>query len=300
MTRPDATTARPSDRLQVLTAALLFSSGGALIKACTLSSWQVAAFRSGIAAVAMLVLLPAARRGWSLRVVPVGLAYAATMILYVLGNKLTTAANTIFLQSTAPLYIMLLAPLLLGERIRRGDVVYMAALAIGMAFFLIGDQQPVGTAPNPALGNLVAGFAGLSWGLTIMGLRWLGRADTARSDQSVSAVVCGNAIACLVALPWALPVDHARPTDWALVAFLGVFQIGVAYAFLTRGVRRVPALEVSLLLLLEPVLNPVWALVVHGERPGAWAAIGGAIIIAATAVNTLTRGGPRRGSLVKG
>jgi drug/metabolite transporter (DMT)-like permease len=287
-TEPAAT--RPADRFQVLAAAFLFSTGGAAIKACTLTSWQVAAFRSGIAALAMLLLLPSARRGWSLRVLPVGVAYAATMICYVLGNKLTTAANTIFLQSTAPLYIVLLGPWLLRERIRRGDLLYMAALAVGMALFFVGDQTPAGTAPNPGLGNLVAGIAGLSWGLTIMGLRWLGRDGRGRGDQSVSAVVCGNALAFLIALPLALPVQGARPTDWLLVTFLGVFQIGVAYAFLTRGVRRVPALEVSLLLLLEPVLNPVWALAVHGERPGSWAAIGGAIIIAATAVSTLARG----------
>jgi DME family drug/metabolite transporter len=296
-TRPS--TARPADRLQVLAAALLFSTGGAAIKACTLSSWQVAAFRSGIAALAMLLLLPAARRGWSVRVLPVGIAYAATMICYVVGNKLTTAANTIFLQSTAPLYIMLLGPWLLGERTRRSDLAYMTALAAGMALFFVGGQPAAGTAPRPLLGNLVAAGAGLSWGLTIMGLRWLGRDARARRDQSVSAVVCGNLLACLAALPLALPVVDSRPADWLLVTFLGVFQIGVAYAFLTRGVRRVPALEVSLLLLLEPVLNPIWALLVHGERPGPWAAGGGAIIIAATAVNTLARGRPGRESLLK-
>ena len=282
-------TPRPADRLQVLAAALLFSTGGAAVKACALTSWQVASFRSGIAAVAMLLLLPAARKGWSLRVLPVALAYAATMILFVSGNKLTTAANTIFLQSTAPLYIMLLSPLLLGERIRRRDLAYMGALAAGMLLFFVGEHQPVRTAPDPDLGNLVAAGAGLTWAATILGLRWLGRDDSS-ADQSVTAVVFGNLLACLVALPFALPVTSARPVDWALVGFLGVFQIGLAYAFLTRGVRRVPALEVSLLLLLEPVLNPVWAFVVHGETPGHWAALGGAIVIVATAVNTLARG----------
>ena len=284
----DNAPARSGDRLNVLIAALLFSTGGAAVKACTLSAWQVASFRSGIAALAMLLLLPDARRGWSIRVLPVGIAYAATMVLYVLGNKLTTAANTIFLQSTAPLYIMLLGPWLLREPIRRRDVGYMAALAAGMALFFVGQQPAVATAPNPLAGNLAAGGAGLTWGLTIMGLRWLGREGTGGRDQSVTAVVCGNALAFLACLPLALPVASSQPADWALVTFLGVFQIGVAYAFLTRGVRRVSALEVSLLLLLEPVLNPVWALLFHGERPGSWAALGGAIIIAATAVNTLS------------
>jgi drug/metabolite transporter (DMT)-like permease len=282
--------ARPADRLQLLAAAFLFSTGGAAIKACTLTSWQIAASRAGIAAVALLIMLPAARRGWSLRLLPVAAAFAATTLLFVLCNKLTTAASTIFLQATAPLYIVLLGPWLLSERMRRSDLAYMAALALGMALFFVGRQPAAATAPQPELGNILAAGAGICWGLTIIGLRWLGRHSKAGEDPSAAAVVSGNLLSCAIALPFALPVASSRPTDWLLVAFLGVFQIAVAYVFLTRGVRRVTALEASLLLLLEPVLNPVWALIVHGERPGAWAAVGGAIIVVATAVNTIAKG----------
>jgi len=280
---------RTADRLQVLAAAFLFSTGGAAIKACTLTSWQIVASRAGIAAVALVIMLPAARRGWSLRLLPVSAAFAATTLLFVLCNKLTTAASTIFLQATAPLYIVLLGPLLLRERIRRRDLAYMAALAVGMVLFFVGEQPASDTAPHPALGNVLAAGAGLCWGLTIIGLRWLGRHAGPGEDPSAAAVVSGNLLACLIALPFALPVVSSRPADWLLVSFLGVFQIAVAYVFLTRGVRRVDALEASLLLLLEPMLNPLWALVVHGERPGPWAAFGGAIIVIATAVNTIAR-----------
>ena len=281
--------ARPADRVQLLAAAFLFSTGGAAIKACTLTSWQIVASRAGIAAVALVIMLPAARRGWSLRLLPVSAAFAATTLLFVLCNKLTTAASTIFLQATAPLYIVLLGPLLLRERIRRRDLAYMAALAVGMVLFFVGEQPASDTAPHPGLGNVLAAGAGLCWGLTIIGLRWLGRHAGPGEDPSAAAVVSGNLLACLIALPFALPVVSSRPADWLLVSFLGVFQIAVAYVFLTRGVRRVDALEASLLLLLEPMLNPLWALVVHGERPGPWAAFGGAIIILATAVNTIAR-----------
>jgi drug/metabolite transporter (DMT)-like permease len=224
-----------------------------------------------------------------LRLLPVSAAFAATTLLFVLCNKLTTAASTIFLQATAPLYIVLLGPLLLRERIRRRDLAYMAALAAGMVLFFVGEQPASATAPHPALGNVLAAGAGLCWGLTIIGLRWLGRHAGPGEDPSAAAVVSGNLLACLIALPFALPVVSSRPADWLLVSFLGVFQIAVAYVFLTRGVRRVDALEASLLLLLEPMLNPLWALVVHGERPGPWAAFGGAIIVIATAVNTIAR-----------
>lgn len=271
-------------RLQIAIAALLFSTGGAAVKACGLTSWQVASFRSGIAAIAILILVPAARRAWSCRTAVVGLAYASTMVCYVLANKLTTAANTTFLQSTAPLYILVLSPWLLREKVTRRDGGFMIMLAGAITLFFLGSQPTATTAPDPVRGNLIGALTGLSWGLTIMGLRWLGRETEPGRNASAAAVACGNLLAFFVALPLALPVLHAAVGDWLLVIYLGVFQIAVAYVFLTRGVKQVGALEVSLLLLLEPVLNPVWAWLVHGERPSQWALLGGAIIVAATAV----------------
>jgi drug/metabolite transporter (DMT)-like permease len=117
----------------LLAAAALFSTGGAAIKATTLTGWQVASFRSGIAGIAVMLMIPAARRGWSGRSLLVGAAYAATMILFVQANKLTTAASSIFLQSTAPIYLVLLGPWLLGEHNRRRDFLLMGAMSVGLA-----------------------------------------------------------------------------------------------------------------------------------------------------------------------
>jgi DME family drug/metabolite transporter len=271
-------------RLAVLLAALFFSTGGAAIKATTLKGFQVASFRSGVAAVAMLLLLPAARARWSLRAVVVGLAYAATMVLYVSANKLTTAANTIFLQSSAPLYILLLSPLILHERIRRADLVYMGVLAIGLGSFFLGVRAPDRLAPNPLLGNVLATASGLAWALTVFGLRWIAQREP--NAAGTRAVLIGNLTAFFACLPWALPAHGATSTDWAVIVYLGVVQIGLAYFFLMRGVEHVPALEASLLLLVEPVLNPIWAWLVHGEVPGPWALVGGVIILGATATRT--------------
>jgi len=217
----------------------------------------------------------------------VGAAYGATLVLFVLGNKLTTAANTIFLQSTAPLYVLALAPWWLGERARRRDLVYMVALALGLSLFFVGQRQPDVLAPDPLTGNLLAALSGVTWGLTLLGLRALGRRDDVDAGGAgASAVVVGNLFAFAVCLPWAAPgvvsAGAISPRDWAIVAFLGIFQIGLAYVFLTRALRRVGALEASLLLLIEPVLNPVWAWLVHGEEPGRWALAGGAVILTAT------------------
>lgn len=270
-------------RLRVLAAALTFSIGGAGIKACQLTSWQVASFRSGIAAVTLLLLLPEARRRWNARAALVGVAYAATVTLFVLANKLTTSANTIFLQSTAPLYILLLSPWLLREHIHRRDVGVMAVVALGMALLFVGTEHPYATAPDPAHGNILATLSGLCWALTLMGLRWMGRHE---GGSAAPAVVIGNLLAFFAVLPFALPVEAARPLDWAIVAGLGTIQIGIAYVFLTEGMRYVPALEASMLLLLEPVLNPVWSWLIHGEKPRAWSLLGGAIILGGTLAKT--------------
>jgi drug/metabolite transporter, DME family len=276
-------------RLRVLAAAALFSSGGAAIKAVHLTAWQVASFRSGVATIVFLLLLPETRRRPTLRVLGVGAVYAVTMILFVQSNKLTTAASAIFLQATAPLWVVLLSPWLLGERVRGRDLVYMAVLALGLGCFFVGLDPVSATAPNPLLGNLLATLSGLTWALTIMGLRALGRGDGEGGEGEnwgPASALWGSIFAFLGCLPMALPVGPGSAADWLTIGYLGVFQIAVAYIFLLRGIRRVSAVEASLLLLLEPVLNPIWAWIVHGERPGAWSLAGGAILLIATAVKT--------------
>lgn len=257
----------------------------------------MASFRSGVAAVVLWWLVPAVRRRWSPRVVGVAVAYAATLILFVVANKLTTAANTIFLQSSAPLYLLLLAPWLLKEPVRRLDLLHMTALAVGMGLFFVGVEPPQQTAPDPLGGNVLAAMAGVTWALTILGLRFLSREGEAVSPggrsaggDGATAAFAGNLLAFAVALPLALPVVESQPVDWLVLAYLGVFQVGVAYVLLTRAMRWVGAFEASLLLMLEPVLNPVWAWLVHGERPGTWSLAGGLVILGATAVKTWVEG----------
>jgi DME family drug/metabolite transporter len=295
---PAATGGRAlAPRLQLLAAAALFSTGGAAIKSVHFAGWPVACLRSGIAALALLLVMPQTRRRPTWRVLGVAACYAATMILFVLANKLTTAASTIFLQSTAPLFVLLLGPWLLGERTRRTDLLSMAAIALGLVLLVAGLEPASATAPRPLRGNVLAALSGLTWALTIMGLRGLGRGGggsggatstgaAAPRGDAVAAAFWGNVIACAAALPWSLPLPPGVAGDWAVLAFLGLFQIGFAYILLTRGIGRVPALEASLLLMLEPVLNPLWAWLVHGERPGPRVFAGGALILAATLLNS--------------
>jgi len=204
----------------------------------------------------------------------------------VLANRLTTAANTIYLQSTAPLYLLILSPWLLKEPIRRQDLGLMAAVGLGLALFFVGADAPVATAPDPMRGNILALVSGFCWAVTVCGLRWLGAGDGTHGS-AMAAVVSGNVTAFLVALPKALPLGSHAAVDWSVVIYLGVFQIAVAYVLVTSALRHIAALEASLILLIEPVLNPVWAWLFQGERPGAWAVLGGAIILASTALKGL-------------
>lgn len=277
-------------RAQILAAALLFSTGGAAIKAVSFTPFQVAGLRSLIAAGALYLLLPATRVAPTLRMIGVALAYAATLILFVLATRMTTAANAIFLQSTAPLYVLLLGPRLLRERGDRGALLLLGALVVGVGLFFLGTEPPRQSAPDPLRGNLLAALSGVTWALTVLGLRLLGRVGG--GGASAAAAALGNVAAFLLCLPfaWPLPIPgDAR--SWAGIAYLGVFQVSLAYVFLTAGLRRLPALEVSLLLLIEPALNPLWAWLWQGERPGTLALCGGALILGATTLKTILSSG---------
>ena len=127
--------------------------------------------------------------------------------------------------------------------------------------------------------------SGATYALMLVGLRWMGN-RAGGEGSAIPTVVAGNLIAFLACLPMSLPVVDAVSGDWVAVAYLGVFQIGAAYLLLTAGIRHVPALEASVLLLLEPALNPVWAWLVHGETPGPWSILGGVLILGATLART--------------
>ncbi len=273
-------------RLELVLAAACFSTAGAAIKWCAFGAWQVAAVRALIAMFAILAFIPEARAGWSWRAGVVGSGYAGAGLLFVFANKLTTAANAVFLQATNPLFVVALAPWLLREAVRPRDLRFMAVLGAGLALLFVGGGRRFPTAPDPVLGNLLAAGSAVAWAFTVTGYRWLARRGPTARGAVASAAAAGNLVVFLVCLPWALPFAAGRATDWAVVVYLGVVQLGLAYVFLARAITRVPALEASLFLLVEPVLSPVWAWLVHGESPGPLAVVGGVVILTATAVRS--------------
>jgi drug/metabolite transporter (DMT)-like permease len=262
-------------RLLILAAAVLWSTAGAAIKLCQLDAWQIAGGRSLVAALLLLAVVREARVRPTARVLLVSVAYAFTVVLFVVATKLTTAANAIFIQDTAPLWVLLLSPLLLREAPTRGELLAVPVYAAGLGLFFL-DELTAGQ----VTGNLAALASGVAFAFSILGLRLL-------RHEGPAALVYGNLIAAAVTLPLWAGGPAATATDLSLLLYLGVFQLGLAYLAFSRGVAGTPAIEASLLILLEPVLNPIWTFLLAGERPGPWAIGGGAVVLAATAWRTL-------------
>jgi drug/metabolite transporter, DME family len=266
--------------LMLVLCALLFATGGAAIKMASFTAWQTAAFRSGVAAIALLLFLPEARRGWRLSTWLAAAAYAATLILFVHANKLTTSANAVFLQASAPAYLLVIGPVFLKEKLRRTDLWMGLLVVTGMALFFCGNAAPQATAPDPHTGNLLGLLSGLTWAITLAGLRSAARTS---GGSALPMVVAGNLLVFLVSLPQAFPLAHVDGASVAVVVYLGCVQIAFAYWLLARGVRHVPAFESSLILLLEPVSNPIWSWLIHGERMDGWALGGAGLVLAGVA-----------------
>jgi drug/metabolite transporter, DME family len=262
-------------RLLLLSAAVLWSTAGAAIKASGLDAWQIAGGRSLVAGAFLLLVVREARVRPTLRVLLVSAAYAVTVILFVVATKLTTAANAIFIQDTAPLWVLLLSPWLLREVPTRGELLAVPVYALGLGLFFLDDLTA-----GQVTGNFAALVSGVAFAFAIVGLRLL-------RHEGPAALVYGNVIAAAVTLPLWTSGPAAAGTDLALLVYLGVFQLGLAYLAFSRGVTGTPAIEASLLILLEPVLNPIWTFLLVGERPGPWAVVGGAVVLGATAWRTM-------------
>src|SRR6185295_49174 len=205
-------------RLLLLSAALLWSTAGAAMKLCQLSGVQIACGRSLIAGLFLFVAVPEARRRPTRAVFLTALAYAATVGLFAVSNKLTTAANAIFLQSTAPLWVLLLSGKLLGEPPTRAELFAVPIYGIGLSLFFLDELSP-----GQLTGNLVAVAAGVAFATCIIGFRRM--ASLPHAGSSASALVLGNGLAALVALPLWFQGPAARPGDLLILLYLGIFQL---------------------------------------------------------------------------
>jgi drug/metabolite transporter, DME family len=280
---------RPQTR--ILLAGMLFATAGAFLKNGDFPSLQRAGVRAAIAAVTMFLLLPEARRRPDRGTLLMALPYFGATCFFVISNTLTTAANAIFLQAASPLWVTLLGPLLLRERAQRSDLMTLLCIAIGMALFFVAPASESATAPSPRLGDMFSIAAGVCFALVLLGLRSIGRRDPTRT---AAAIAWGNAFTAPLSFAL-MPIVGQTPVlgdsgTWLTILFLGTCQVGFAYALLVRAMPHVSAVQASLLLMIEPALNPVLAFLVHGERPHWLAVLGGVLIVGSvTASAVLSR-----------
>lgn len=247
--------------------------------ATTLDAYQVTFFRSLLAGITVLIIT----RRSGLRINAFGVVctiiYATLLFLFVWATKHTTAANAIFLQYTAPVYILILAPFVIGEKFHLRDLATVIVCIGGMSLFFVGDLTI-----GDYQGNIAALGSGVFLGLYIMLLKH----PRAMGMNGTITVIYGNFLLALLTLPSGI-TSFATITwrDFAAVAFLGVFQIGISYILFIKGVRAgTRPLDASIIGFIEPLLNPVWVFVFIGERPSNWAVLGGAIIVATVVIHT--------------
>lgn len=253
--------------LYLLAAAICWSTGGLLIKLIDLDPVGLAGARSAIAGVLIWLYSRRFRPVLTKQLVFGAVAYAGTVILFVVATKTTTAANAILLQYTAPIWVALLSPWLLKESISGVDWLAVILTLGGMGVFFLEDLSVAATA-----GNLYAVASGIFFALCILSLRM------GRDGSAIHMVLFGNLITAVVCGPFVIG-NHFPSEDILPLILLGVGQLGLGYILFTKGIARVTALEGVLIPVLEPLLNPVWVLLFVGEVPSIHAVIGGAVVL---------------------
>jgi len=247
--------------------ALLWSAGGLLIKLVDWNAIAIAGARSAIAALVIFVFRPKMSFNWKFPQLGGAVCYAGTVILFVAANKLTTAANAILLQYTAPIYVAILSYWFLKERITKPDLLTIAAAFGGMILFFLDDLSAGGF-----WGNSVAILSGIAFAGTALFLR------KQKDHSPLESVFLGNILTFLIGLPFMLR-SLPDASSWLGLVLLGVFQLGCSYILYAEAIKHVTALEGILIPVLEPVLNPVWVFLLLGEIPGKWAVAGGIIVL---------------------
>jgi DME family drug/metabolite transporter len=278
--------------IAVLVAALLWSTGGLFIKEVTLDAWGVSLWRSSFAAITISVIYFFRRAQWSDRrtelrewfspfVLGSALCYALLLVLFVIATKLTTSANAIFLQYTAPIYVLFIEPMLSRTKLKRGDLATVAISTAAMALFFIGKFEP-----RWVWGNIAALASGVAFAAYALILRHERATEQSRWQIVIVGHIMIASTMAIIALCGGTNVAVSSG-DLTRLLYLGIIQIGIAYAFFTYGISHVRAIDATLIAMVEPVLNPVWVFIGVGERPANFALIGGLIILSLSIIRTV-------------
>jgi len=269
-------------RLLVLTAALMWSTGGFFVKAPYFVDWPGPVMAFWRAAFACVVLLPLVRRPqWSWKLVPMAAIFALMNYTYLTAMAKGSAANAIWLQSTAPVWVLLVGVLLFGERATRRDLALVLFSAAGVGVILFYESR--GASLEAVLWGLASG---VFYGGVVLGLRQLRSMDStwlAAMNHLVTAIALSTfALGPLINQESLTPFPGG--IQWVFLAFFGMFQMGLPYILFARGLRSIPGHEATGIGLLEPILVPLWVFLAWGDKPTWWTLVGGGLILIGLAV----------------
>ncbi|MHB1654671.1 MAG: DMT family transporter [Desulfitobacteriaceae bacterium] len=267
--------------------ATLWSLGGLLIKSINANPLAIAGVRSVIAAIIMRLALGKPNINGSMAQMGAALAYTATVILFVAANKYTTAANAILLQYTAPIYVAFLGAWLLKEKTKLSDWITIIIVIVGMALFFLDHLSVQGV-----LGNAMAMASGVSFAFLNIFMRMQ------KDGSPWESVFLGNILTAVIGLPF-LFKSWPDASGWLYLFILGTLQLGASYIFYAKAIKHATALEAVLILVLEPILNPVWVFIFLGEAPGQWAFVGGSIVLLPIALKSILAALPKKVSAAK-
>lgn len=255
--------------LLTVAAAILWSTGGLFVKLLSLDAFTILFYRSFYAAVLFLIIFRKQLVKVNRQTFVSVLFYAPLLICFVSATKLTTAANAIFLQYTAPAFILILEPFFARTKLLKINVITVVLTFLGMVLFFFDDFS----SPDNMLGILLA----LAGGVVLTGLLISQKLN--HPDYQPGAVFWGNMLVCLITLPWAMQNPWPDVQQNTYLMILGFGQLGLGFALFVYGQKHLPAIESSLISMLEPVLNPLWVVIGYGEIPGFFAVTGGLIIV---------------------
>jgi drug/metabolite transporter (DMT)-like permease len=273
---------------QLVGAALFWSLAGLLIKAVDWPPLAIAGGRGIIAAIFLYLTNRALRFHFSRDQVIGALAYAACTVTFCVATKLTTAANAILLQYTAPVWVALFGAWFLGEHATRADWITIVAVFAGMLLFFAD-----GLALSHLFGNVLALVSGVCFAGMTIALR------KQKDSSPVESIILGNLLAFFIGLPWIIGAPPLSATGYTSLVLLGAVQLGCSYWLYARAIKHVTALEALLIPVMEPILNPVWVLIALNERPSPFALIGGAIVLTAVTLRAVISIRGRYGAVTK-
>lgn len=262
--------------MAVFIAAVLWSTGGLFIKLISLNSIQLSFFRSLLSALTILLLFKKVAIKFNSGTLINALFYSAILILFVVAAKTTTVANAIFLQYTAPIYVLIFEPLVLKTKFEKKNLITILICFSGMVLFFMGKLST-----GDITGNIIALLSGLALSFFLIGMK------KNKPEYQFATIFYGNLFITLICAFSIFDIQSLHWKDLMMVSYLGIFQIGIAYAIFSYGLKRINAIEASLVAMIEPVLNPVWTYLGYGEVPSGFAIIGGIVILFAILLRTI-------------